>query len=287
MRVVRTRIARAAAVYAVTAILLVPILWMLTTSVRPPLEYVSDSISLIPSQVTLEHYRELIRGDVLGKAWNSLVVAVGTMVLALAAGFPAAYALVRLRFPKGLDLAFLMFVLLVKLTPPISLAIPLYQVLRSLGLLDTLLGLIIVYQVYALPFAIWMLLGFVRDVPVEYEEAAMIDGASLPRRLGSIVLPVMAPGPDRDLDFRGYSQLERIRVRALVHPVSRQVHATHVHRHADHGRRDVLGQAFGRRAAGIASDPRDGGGRAEGPDARVQRWPEMIACRGARARDPS
>ena len=194
MRVVRTRIARAAAVYAVTAILLVPIVWMLTTSLRAPLEYVSDSISLIPSQVTLEHYRELIRGDVLGKAWNSLVVAVGTMVLALAAGFPAAYALVRIRFPRKLDLAFLMFVLLVKLTPPISLAIPLYQVLRSLGLLDTLLGLIIVYQVYALPFAIWMLLGFVRDVPVEYEEAAMIDGASLLRRLGSIVLPLMAPG---------------------------------------------------------------------------------------------
>ncbi len=194
MSVRRPGIARVIAVYAVTATLLVPIAWMLTTSVRPPIEYVSDSISLVPSQVTLEHYAQLIRGDLLGKAWNSLVVAVGTTVLALAAGFPAAYALVRLRFPKGMDLAFLMFVLLVKLTPPISLAIPLYQVLRSLGLLDTLLGLVIVYQVYALPFAIWMLLGFVRDVPVEYEEAAMIDGASLMRRLRSIVLPVMTPG---------------------------------------------------------------------------------------------
>ncbi|MDE0209835.1 MAG: carbohydrate ABC transporter permease [Boseongicola sp.] len=194
MSVKRARIARAVAAYAVAATLLLPIVWMLTTSVRPPIEYVSDSISLIPSQVTLEHYGELIRGDVLGKAWNSLVVAVGTMVLSLAAGFPAAYALVRFRFPKRLDLAFLMFVLLVKLTPPISLAIPLYQVLRSLGLLDTLLGLVLVYQVYALPFAIWMLLGFVRDVPVEYEEAAMVDGASLLRRLRSIVLPVMTPG---------------------------------------------------------------------------------------------
>lgn len=194
MSVRRARIARTVAVYAVTATLLVPIVWMLATSVRPPIEYVSDSISLIPSQVTLEHYGELIRGDLLGKAWNSTVVAVGTTVLALAAGFPAAYALARFRFPRRLDLAFLMFVLLVKLTPPISLAIPLYQVLRSLGLLDTLPGLIIVYQVYALPFAIWMLLGFVRDVPVEYEEAAMVDGASLLRRLNSIVLPVMAPG---------------------------------------------------------------------------------------------
>ena len=87
-----------------------------------------------------------------------------------------------------------MFVLMVKLTPPISLAIPLYQVLRTVGLLDSLPGLILVYQVYAIPFAIWMLLGFVRDVPVEYEESALVDGASLPWRLRSIVLPVMMPG---------------------------------------------------------------------------------------------
>ncbi|MCY4287447.1 MAG: carbohydrate ABC transporter permease [Aestuariivita sp.] len=180
--------------YVVTGLFLVPIIWMLSTSVRPPIDYVSKSISLIPSEITLEHYRELIKGDLLGKALNSLIVAVGTTILALSAGFPAAYALVRIRFPVKLDLVFLMFVLLVKLTPPISLAIPLYQVLRSLGLLDTLLGLIIVYQVYALPFAIWMLLGFVRDVPVEYEEAALVDGASIVRRLRSIVLPVMTPG---------------------------------------------------------------------------------------------
>lgn len=185
---------RIALAYLTTAIFLVPILWMISTSVRPPIDYVSKSISLIPSQVTLEHYRELIRGDLLGKALNSAIVAAGTTILALGAAFPAAYALVRIRFPAKLDLVFLMFVLLVKLTPPISLAIPLYQVLRTLGLLDTLLGLIIVYQVYALPFAIWMLLGFVRDVPVEYEEAALVDGASLMRRLRSIVLPVMTPG---------------------------------------------------------------------------------------------
>lgn len=190
----RRNAVRASLTYIVTALLLLPIIWMVATSVRPPIDYVSKTISLVPSQVTLEHYQELIRGDFLGKALNSLIVAVGTTILALGAGFPAAYALVRVRFPARLDLLFLLFVLLVKLTPPISLAIPLYQVLRSLNLLDTLLGLIIVYQVYALPFAIWMLLGFVRDVPVEYEEAALVDGASLFRRMRSIVLPVMAPG---------------------------------------------------------------------------------------------
>lgn len=188
------QIPRIVAAYALTAMFVIPIVWMVATSLRPPIDYISNSISLIPSTVTLEHYAELIKGDIWGKALNSLIVAVGTTGLALLAGFPAAYAIVRFQFPKKLDLVFLMFVLLVKLTPPISLAIPLYQVLRSLGLLDTLLGLIIVYQVYALPFAIWMLLGFVRDVPVEYEEAAMVDGASLLRRMRSIVLPVMTPG---------------------------------------------------------------------------------------------
>jgi multiple sugar transport system permease protein len=194
MSVKRFSPVRALVAYAITAIFLVPILWMFSTSFRVPIDYMSTTNMLIPSQVTLEHYRELLRGDLLGKAMNSLIVAIGTTVLAIAVAFPAAYALVRMRFPKGLDLTFLMFVLLVKLTPPISLAIPLYQVLRSLGLLDTLAGLILVYQVYALPFAIWMLLGFIRDVPVEYEEAAMVDGVPLLRRLRSIVLPIMTPG---------------------------------------------------------------------------------------------
>nr|WP_281242509.1 carbohydrate ABC transporter permease [Rhodospira trueperi] len=96
--------------------------------------------------------------------------------------------------PRRLDGVFLIFVLVVKLSPPLVLAIPLYQVLRTIGLLDTLPGLILVYQVYCLPFAIWMLLGFVRDVPVTYEDAARIEGASLARRLTTIVLPLMTPG---------------------------------------------------------------------------------------------
>lgn len=185
---------RTAAVYTLAAMFLLPILWMLATSFRPPIDYISSSISLWPSNITVEHYRALIDADILGKVTNSLIVAFGTTFLALAAGFPAAYALVRVHFPARMDIVFLVFVLLVKLTPPISLAIPLYQVLRALSLLDTLPGLILVYQVYALPFAIWMLLGFVRSVPVEYEEAALVDGASLGRRLISVILPIMTPG---------------------------------------------------------------------------------------------
>lgn len=182
-------------IYALTALMLLPVIWMATTSVKPPIEYVSHSVSLLPEAPTLGHYRELLVEDGLaGKVLNSLIVTFGATLLSIAAGFPAAYALVRLRLPKGLDAGFLLFVLLIKLAPPLVLAIPLYQVLRGLGLLDTLAGLVLVYQVYTLPLAIWMLIGFVRDVSPAYEEAAMIDGAGLFKRLATVVLPIMAPG---------------------------------------------------------------------------------------------
>ena len=181
-------------IYAVTAIMLWPILWMVMTSFKPPIEFVSQSISILPKEPSFEHYRALLDDDIVEKVANSLIVTLGASILSLVVGFPAAYALVRLRLPRRMDAAFLVFVLLVKLAPPLVLAIPLYQVLRGIYLLDTLAGLIFVYQVYTLPFAIWMLIGFVRDVSPSYEEAAMVDGARLGYRLVTVSLPIMAPG---------------------------------------------------------------------------------------------
>jgi multiple sugar transport system permease protein len=188
------KLVHAAIVFAVAALMLMPILWMIATSLKPAGEYVSTSPALLPGSITLEHYRQLLSDDIAGKVLNSIIVSLGATLLALAAGFPAAYALERLELPRRWDAAFLVFVLVVKLTPPIVLAVPLYQVLRAFGLFDTLAGLILVYQVYALPFAIWMLLGFVRDVPRSYEEAALIDGATLWQMLTRVVLPLMRPG---------------------------------------------------------------------------------------------
>ena len=171
-----------------------PLVWMLATSVKPVGEYMAAPAALLPRDPTFAHYAAISEARVWRAALNSLIVTVGATLLALLAAFPAAYALARLRFPRKLDVAFLVFVLLVKLTPPIVLAVPLYQVLRTLGLLDTLAGLILVNQIYALPFAIWMLLGFVRDVPLALEEAARVDGARLPRVMRDILIPVLAPG---------------------------------------------------------------------------------------------
>jgi multiple sugar transport system permease protein len=185
---------RLAGAVLVALLSVLPIVWMAATALKPPGEYVSGSTALWPRSPTLMHVEALIAARVWRLGLNSLVVTAGTTLVALAAALPAAYALARLSFPRRLDMAFLVFILIVKLTPPIVLAVPLYQVLRGLGLLDTLAGLILAYQIYALPFAIWMLLGFVRDVPLAYEDAARIDGAGTRRILVDIVMPIMAPG---------------------------------------------------------------------------------------------
>lgn len=185
---------RAALAWALALLVSLPTLWMLGTAFKPPGEFTVPTLALLPREWTLQHVAGLLDEQVWRRAWNSVVVALGATVLALLVALPAAYALARLRFPARLDAVFLLFVLVVKLMPPIVLAVPLFQVLRGLGLLDTQAGLIVAHQVYALPFAIWMLVGFVREVPEAIEEAAMIDGAGPLRRLVDIVLPMLAPG---------------------------------------------------------------------------------------------
>lgn len=178
----------------VVALMLLPVVWMVSTSVKPPGDYVSTSTALLPERVTFEHYRALWQEGFAIRLWNSVVVTVGATLLSLIAGLCAAYALVRFRMPARLDVGFLLFVLVVKLMPPIVVAIPLFQILRALQLIDTHLGLILTYQVYTLPLAIWLLLGFVREVPLEVEEAAALDGASTLQTIAWVVLPVMRPG---------------------------------------------------------------------------------------------
>jgi len=125
---------------------------------------------------------------------NSLVVSLGATIISLLIGSLAAYALVRIGVPRFVDSLFLTWVLVVRMLPPIVLAIPLFMVLRTLGLIDTRFGLMIAYQVYTLPYVVWILLGFFREIPREIEEAALIDGASRVRVWTSIILPLALPG---------------------------------------------------------------------------------------------
>ena len=174
--------------------ILFPVYWMVVTSIKPPIEYVSRNPSLFPHHFTLSHYQYLLKSGIFNNFINTVIVSLSATLLSVVIGFMAAYSLARYRFPGKLDFIFLVWVLLVRMAPPVVMAIPLYSSLRVLGLLNSLLGLIISYQIYTLPYSIWMLLGFIRDVPLELEEAAAIDGASKWRTIFLVVLPLTGPG---------------------------------------------------------------------------------------------
>ena len=122
---------------------------------------------------------------------NSLVISTLSMLAALLVSVPTAYSIARWRFGGG----FLSLLLLVlRMLPAIALIIPLYIMYKLLGLTNSYFGLVIVYTVLYVPFAVWLLVGFLRDFPVEIEEAALIDGCSRLRALVSVVVPIIAPG---------------------------------------------------------------------------------------------
>ncbi|AKC70137.1 carbohydrate ABC transporter permease [Pandoraea oxalativorans] len=179
---------------AALAMLLLPCVWMLGAAFTPTLERLDHPLALWPQTPTLQHFQTVWESGIGRQVLNSLLVSCGTTLLSLTLAFPAAYALVRLRFPGRLDVVFLMLVLAVKLMPPITVAVPLFSLAKTLHLLDSEVGLMLAYQVYTLPLSIRMLLAFVREIPVDYDEAACTDGAGLLRRLVDIMLPLCAPG---------------------------------------------------------------------------------------------
>lgn len=171
-----------------------PIYWIVNTSLKTPTENIEPVPTLYPHEPTLRNYAEVIQGGVFRNFYNSLFVAAVSTTVSLALSFLAAYALARFRFPLKLNTVFLVWVLAVKILPPIVLAIPLYTLFTEMGLVNTLWGLVIVYQVYTLPYCLWIIFGFIKNMPIEFEQAATIDGASRMRVLTSIVLPLTSGG---------------------------------------------------------------------------------------------
>lgn len=189
------RIVKFVLIVLVLCYTLLPIYWIVMTSLKPPIEYTTKTPTLIPKNFTLEHYKKVLFEEHFSRYLrNTVIIAVSAVAISLFVAFLASYALARFQFPYKFDQIFLIWALLVKMVPPIALAVPLYTVLKAGGLINTKLGVIVVYQVYTLPYCIWMLLGFIRDVPKELEEAASIDGASPFRIIRSVVLPLVAPG---------------------------------------------------------------------------------------------
>ena len=123
---------------------------------------------------------------------NSVIIASANTIFCLLVGLPAAYSFVRFRF-KGRK-HFMVWILIVRMFPPIAMILPLYLIVNRLRLLDTHLSLILAYMIYNLPFVIWTMKGFLQEIPQDLDESAMIDGCS---RLGAfyrVVLPLATPG---------------------------------------------------------------------------------------------
>jgi multiple sugar transport system permease protein len=171
---------------------LFPIYWIILTSFKPIVEINSAVPSFIFTP-TLENYRDLFgQFEFTHVLLNSLVVTVATVVVCIVLGVMAAYALGRMNVPGEKHIA--LWILSLRFLPPIAVAIPFYLQWQELGLLDTRLGLVIVYVAFNLPFAIWLLRGFLADVPRDLEEAAMLDGLSRLAIIWRIVVPVILPG---------------------------------------------------------------------------------------------
>ncbi len=185
------RVLVALACLAVLAFSLFPVFVMVSTAVDARAG--DGSRSLLPTQLTLENFRFVLdEGGFTTYLRNSLVVALATV---LVSGLLALLASVAVsRFVFRFRTALLVMVLVVQMVPLEALVIPLFIQAKTLGLLNHLLGLVIVYVAFSLPFAIWTLRGFVAAVPRELEEAAYVDGASWPRMFWTILLPLCAPG---------------------------------------------------------------------------------------------
>jgi ABC-type glycerol-3-phosphate transport system permease component len=172
--------------------LVLPFCWAVVASLTPESRLFAAR-SLFSLDLSIEHYRALF----LGRAFwipirNSLIVAAATTVLCVTLGALAGYALARLQF-RG-KTALLGLVLAVSMFPQISVVSPLYLLLRELRLINTYPGLVLPYLTFAMPLAVWLLVGFFRQLPAELEEAALVDGATRLQAFRSVVLPVAGPG---------------------------------------------------------------------------------------------
>jgi multiple sugar transport system permease protein len=174
--------------------LLFPFYWMVLTVIKPDAELVSVTANPFwVSRPTLDHIRYLLTATSYPRwFWNTMAISSGATALSVSVSFFAAFALARLRFPGagGVSLG----ICLAYLIPPAILFIPLADVMLKLGWFDKLWSLVPVYSTFLVPFCTWLLVGYLKSIPREMEEAAMVDGASRPRILFQVILPLSIPG---------------------------------------------------------------------------------------------
>ena len=214
--------------YVLIAIVLViiafPVYWLISTSLKPGIESATNPPIYIPSRLAFDNYVAVLKSENVKFLRNSLIVAVASTFLTTIMGAMAAYALAKTYLAFWIRRALMLWILVTRIFPPITTAIPYYVIINNLGLGDTHIALIITYVSYGLPFVIWLMLGFFQDMPADIEKAAIVDGCSFWQRFRRIVLPLALPGAGRHLDLCLHLFLERAALRLDAHLVQRQDH---------------------------------------------------------------
>ena len=190
-------ITRRTVVYTVSIVTSLCILFqffvMLSTSLKPKAEVFHIPPSWIPDTIKWSNYLEMWQIAPLARYFlNSIIVACGATILAVGVAMPAAYALARLRFTGRRG--FLYLVLVTQMFSPIVIIIGLYRAMAAFGMLNTYQSLIITFAAFNQAFSIWLLTGYFQTIPMEIEEAALIDGCSRIQALRWVLLPLSAPG---------------------------------------------------------------------------------------------
>jgi len=176
-----------------SAVVLVPIAWMVSTSVKDPSLVVVLPPQWLPTRATLENYQHVLFTSGFGRYFlNSTIVAVSTVLVCLVLASHGSYASARFRF-RGRE-PLLLAILASGMIPGIAILVPVYLVTVSLGLLNTYLALVLIYAGWLTPVALWTLRGFFETTPPDIEEAALVDGCSRLRAFYTIVLPLSLPG---------------------------------------------------------------------------------------------
>jgi ABC-type glycerol-3-phosphate transport system permease component len=174
---------------------LFPFAWMISTSLKPTPELYTQPPTLWPVHPSLEAYRMALLG---AQDWvqlrNSLVVCLAAVLVTLTLALLIAYPLTRLPVSPGFRRGLLSWLLSLRFLPSMVVVIPIFATMRAVGLYDRLLALVLIYAAFSLPFAVWMLKGFLSEVPLEIEEAALVDGAGRWRAFFQILLPMLSPG---------------------------------------------------------------------------------------------
>ena len=184
---------------------LFPYYWMFVTAFKTPKDYFAFPPVWLPSPWSLENFRVIflkevvnvvgiggIAVDIIPPLLNSIIVALGTTFIAVLVGSLTGFALSRFKFRGRENIAFWIFT--IRMLPPIAIIIPYFIIMKTYGLIDTKLGLIITYLTFNLPLAVWLLMRYFEDIPDELEDAALVDGCSRLQAFRIILFPLAMPG---------------------------------------------------------------------------------------------